>query len=284
MVGTWPNGQEPGQRSARWDRNGKSGAPAPRRRETRNDRSAFLAHAERQEGNDPARGVRPALQDHPLQYPAGRAVQARVSRDEPEPSLAGHPDRDLAGGGDPITTFGPGAIMGYLAGESRALPDAGFGGKYRVTRRVVRQMANRGRSSAKAGISAGSAIAGAARAMPWRGSPMRPTGLYGVPNNRLYRSRCAAGDEHTIADIVNHFRTADSLHVAGPAASPCRTRAAPHGVLELENCPSGSRVRVRSSATIKASLIPAKGQTFGLARKPHCFGRRVSSIFKPKGI
>src|SRR5579859_5821345 len=52
-------------------------------------RPAFLADPERQEGDDPARGIGPQIQSDPVQHRARRLVQIGVSQDQSEPPHAG---------------------------------------------------------------------------------------------------------------------------------------------------------------------------------------------------
>src|ERR1700744_4450778 len=49
-------------------------------KELRHDRLVLLADAERQEGDDPPRGTRPALHGHSVQHWQGRPVHGRFSQ------------------------------------------------------------------------------------------------------------------------------------------------------------------------------------------------------------
>jgi GSH-dependent disulfide-bond oxidoreductase len=111
-------------------------------------------------------------------------------------------DREPKGGGAPISVFESGAIMMYIAEKAGRFWPQDLRGKYAVTEWVLWQMANQGPKLGECGHFR--------RAGPEAGDlgyavdrfTDEANRLYGVLNNRLYKSRYVAGDEYTIADMI----------------------------------------------------------------------------------
>src|SRR5207237_5546540 len=113
-------------------------------------------------------------------------------------------DHDPKGGGAPISVFESGAIMMYIAEKAGKFWPQDLRGKYAVTQWVMWQMANQGPKLGecghfrRAGPEAGDLTYAISRFTD------EANRLYGVLNNRLYRSRYLAGDEYTIADMISY--------------------------------------------------------------------------------
>jgi GSH-dependent disulfide-bond oxidoreductase len=111
-------------------------------------------------------------------------------------------DREPKGGGAPISVFESGAIMMYIAEKAGRFWPQDLRGKYAVTEWVLWQMANQGPKLGecghfrRAGPEAGDLSYAVDRFTD------EANRLYGVLNNRLYKSRYVAGDEYTIADMI----------------------------------------------------------------------------------
>jgi GSH-dependent disulfide-bond oxidoreductase len=113
-------------------------------------------------------------------------------------------DREPKGGGAPISVFESGAIMMYIAEKAGRFWPQDLRGKYAVTEWVLWQMANQGPKLGECGHFR--------RAGPEAGDlgyavdrfTDEANRLYGVLNNRLYKSRYLAGEEYTIADMISY--------------------------------------------------------------------------------
>ena len=106
------------------------------------------------------------------------------------------------GGGEPVGVFESGAIMMYVAEkEGRFFPQDARQ-KYDVIQWVIWQMANQGPKLGECGhFRRAGPEAGDYAVRRFTDEANR---LYGVMNNRLYRSRYLAGDEYTIADMISY--------------------------------------------------------------------------------
>ena len=91
--------------------------------------------------------------------------------------------------------------MMYLAEKAGRFWPQDLRGKYEVTQWVIWQMANQGPKLGECGHFRRLGDSRATRAMPWRFTD-EANRLYGVLNNRLYRSRYVAGDDYRIADMI----------------------------------------------------------------------------------
>ena len=85
----------------------------------------LLADAERQEGHDPARGVRAALPVTPVNIGQGDQFTDGFLAISPNNRMPAMVDHAPADGGEPIALFESGAIMMYLAEKAGPLLPAG---------------------------------------------------------------------------------------------------------------------------------------------------------------
>ena len=105
-------------------------------------------------------------------------------------------DHAPQGGGDPITIFESGAIMLYLAEKvGRFYPQD-------LTEWLIWQMANQGPKLGECGHFRRLGDKQGDQSYAVRRFTDEANRLYGVLNNRLYKSRYVAGDEYTIADMI----------------------------------------------------------------------------------
>jgi GST-like protein len=113
-------------------------------------------------------------------------------------------DHEPKGGGAPISVFESGAIMMYIAEKVGRFWPQDLRGKYAVTEWLIWQMANQGPKLGecghfrRAGPEAGDLTYAINRFTD------EANRLYGVLNNRFYKSRYVAGDEYTIADMISY--------------------------------------------------------------------------------
>jgi GSH-dependent disulfide-bond oxidoreductase len=111
-------------------------------------------------------------------------------------------DHDPIGGGDPISVFESGAIMMYLAEKAGRFWPQDPRRKYDVTQWVVWQMANQGPKMGESGHFRRLGDTKGDQSYAVRRFTDEVNRIYGVLNNQLYRHRCLAGDDYTIADMT----------------------------------------------------------------------------------
>jgi GSH-dependent disulfide-bond oxidoreductase len=113
-------------------------------------------------------------------------------------------DTQPAGGGEPVGVFESGAIMMYVAEKEGRFFPQDTRRKYDVVQWLIWQMANQGPKLGECGHfrRAGPEAGDVAYAV--RRFTDEANRLYGVMNNRLYRSRYLAGDDYTIADMISY--------------------------------------------------------------------------------
>jgi len=113
-------------------------------------------------------------------------------------------DTAPAGGGEPIGVFESGAIMMYIAEKEGRFFPQDTRRRYDVVQWVMWQMANQGPKLGECGHfrRAGPEAGDVSYAV--RRFTDEANRLYGVMNNRLYRSKYLAGDEYTIADMISY--------------------------------------------------------------------------------
>ena len=122
-----------------------------------------------------------------------------ISPNNRMPAMVDHAPK---GGGAAISVFESGAIMMYLAEKEGRFWPQDVRGKYEVAQWVMWQMANQGPKLGecghfrRAGPEAGDLTYAINRFTD------EANRLYGVLNNRLYKSRYVAGDDYTIADMI----------------------------------------------------------------------------------
>jgi len=113
-------------------------------------------------------------------------------------------DKAPAGGGEPIVIFESGAIMMYLAEKVGRFYPQDTRGKYLVTEWLIWQMANQGPKLGECGHFRRLGEKQGDQTYAVRRFTDEANRLYGVLNNRLYKSRYVAGDEYTIADMISY--------------------------------------------------------------------------------
>jgi GST-like protein len=111
-------------------------------------------------------------------------------------------DHAPKGGGEPITVFESGAIMMYLAEKVGRFYPQDLRVKYAVTQWLIWQMANQGPKLGECGHFRRLGDKQGDQSYAVRRFTDEANRLYGVLNNRLYKSRYVAGDEYTIADMI----------------------------------------------------------------------------------
>ena len=115
------------------------------------------------------------------------------------PVMVDHAPKD---GGAPITVFESGAIMMYIAEKVGRFWPQDLRGKYAVTEWLIWQMANQGPKLGECGHFRRAAPEAGDLTYAINRFTDEANRLYGVLNNRLYRSKYVAGDEYTIADMI----------------------------------------------------------------------------------
>jgi GST-like protein len=111
-------------------------------------------------------------------------------------------DHAPKGGGEPVVVFESGAIMLYLAEKVGRFHPQDLRGKYAVTEWLVWQMANQGPKLGECGHFRRLGDRQGDQSYAVRRFTDEANRLYGVLNNRLYRSRYVAGEDYTIADMI----------------------------------------------------------------------------------
>jgi GST-like protein len=113
-------------------------------------------------------------------------------------------DDDPLGGGAPISIFESGAILLYLAEKTGQFWPQEPHLKYQVVQWVIWQMANQGPKTGEYGHfkRLGDRQGDQSYALRRYGDEVNR--IYGVLNNRLYRSRYLAGDNYTVADMASY--------------------------------------------------------------------------------
>jgi GST-like protein len=111
-------------------------------------------------------------------------------------------DHNPADGGEKLAIFESGAIMMYLAEKCGRFYPQDLRGKYAVTEWLIWQMANQGPKSGECGHFRRLGDKQGDQSYAVRRFTDEVNRLYGVLNNRLYRSRYLTGDEYTIADMI----------------------------------------------------------------------------------
>lgn len=113
-------------------------------------------------------------------------------------------DTEPADGGEPITVFESGAIMTYLAEKAGRFLPSDIRGRTAVNQWVNWQMANQGPKLGECGHFLRLEDREGDQTYAVRRFTDEANRLYGVLNNRLYRSKYLAGDEYTIADMISY--------------------------------------------------------------------------------
>jgi GST-like protein len=138
----------------------------------------------------------------PVNIGRGDQFSAEFLRMNPNHRMPVMVDHAPKGGGDPITVFESGAIMMYLAEKVDRFYPQNLRGKYAVTEWLIWQMANQGPKLGECGHFRRLGDKQGDQSYAVRRFTDEANRLYGVLNNRLYKSRYVAGDEYTIADMI----------------------------------------------------------------------------------
>jgi GST-like protein len=116
-------------------------------------------------------------------------------------------DHEPKGGGAPISIFESGAIMMYLAEKEGRFWPQDVRGKYEVAQWLIWQMANQGPKLGECGHFRRAGPEAGDLSYAIRRFTDEANRLYGVMNNRLYDRKYLAGDEYTIADMIESKQT-----------------------------------------------------------------------------
>ncbi len=113
-------------------------------------------------------------------------------------------DREPLGGGEPISIFESGAMMMYIAEKAGQFYPRDLRMRYDVNQWVMWQMANQGPKSGECGHFRRLGDDQGDQTYAVRRFTDEVNRLFGVLNNRLYKSAYLAGDEYTIADMISY--------------------------------------------------------------------------------
>ncbi len=113
-------------------------------------------------------------------------------------------DRNPKDGGTPFPIFESGAIMMYVAEKEGRFFPQDVRGRYVVTEWLIWQMANQGPKSGECGHFRRLGDKQGDQSYAVRRFTDEVNRLYGVLNNRLYKTRYLAGDQYSIADMISY--------------------------------------------------------------------------------
>ena len=113
-------------------------------------------------------------------------------------------DHEPLGGGEPISIFESGAMMMYIAEKAGQFYPQDVRVRYDVNQWVMWQMANQGPKSGECGHFRRLGDDQGDQTYAVRRFTDEVNRLFGVLNNRLYKSAYLAGDEYTIADMISY--------------------------------------------------------------------------------
>ena len=138
----------------------------------------------------------------PLQIGRGDQFAPEFLAINPNHRMPAMVDTEPEDGGEPLSLFESGAIMFYLAEKAGRFLPADTRGRHSVNQWVNWQMANQGPKLGECGHFLRLGEDAGDQSYAIRRFTDEANRLYGVLNNRLYRSRYVAGDEYTIADMI----------------------------------------------------------------------------------
>jgi GST-like protein len=115
------------------------------------------------------------------------------------PAMVDHAPAD---GGAPLSLFESGAIMFYLAEKHGRFLPSDTRGRHTVNQWVTWQMANQGPKTGECGHFRRLGDGQGDQSYAVRRFTDEVNRMYGVLNNRLYRSPYIGGDDYTIADMI----------------------------------------------------------------------------------
>ena len=113
-------------------------------------------------------------------------------------------DHEPLGGGEPISIFESGAMMMYIAEKAGQFYPQDVRMRYDVNQWIMWQMANQGPKSGECGHFRRLGDDQGDQTYAVRRFTDEVNRLFGVLNNRLYKSAYLAGDEYTIADMISY--------------------------------------------------------------------------------
>jgi GSH-dependent disulfide-bond oxidoreductase len=113
-------------------------------------------------------------------------------------------DRNPKDGDAPFPIFESGAIMMYVAEKEGRFFPQDMRGKYVVTEWLIWQMANQGPKSGECGHFRRLGDKQGDQSYAVRRFTDEVNRLYGVLNNRLYKTRYLVGDQYSIADMISY--------------------------------------------------------------------------------
>ncbi len=113
-------------------------------------------------------------------------------------------DHEPLGGGEPISIFESGAMMMYIAEKAGQFYPQDVRVRYDVNQWIMWQMANQGPKSGECGHFRRLGDDQGDQSYAVRRFTDEVNRLFGVLNNRLYKSAYLAGDEYTIADMISY--------------------------------------------------------------------------------
>ncbi len=113
-------------------------------------------------------------------------------------------DHEPLGGGEPISIFESGAMMMYIAEKAGQFYPQDVRMRYDVNQWVMWQMVNQGPKSGECGHFRRLGDDQGDQSYAVRRFTDEVNRLFGVLNNRLYKSAYLAGDEYTIADMISY--------------------------------------------------------------------------------
>lgn len=113
-------------------------------------------------------------------------------------------DHEPLDGGKPISVFESGAMMMYIAEKTGMFWPQELRPRYDVTQWIMWQMANQGPKTGECGHFRRLEDREGDQGYAVTRFTDEVNRLYGVINNRLYESAYLAGDEYTIADMINY--------------------------------------------------------------------------------
>lgn len=138
----------------------------------------------------------------PLQIGRGDQFAPEFLAINPNHRMPAMVDTEPEDGGEPLSLFESGAIMFYLAEKAGRFLPSDTRGRHSVNQWVNWQMANQGPKLGECGHFLRLGEDAGDQSYAIRRFTDEANRLYGVLNNRLYRSRYVAGDEYTIADMI----------------------------------------------------------------------------------
>ncbi len=113
-------------------------------------------------------------------------------------------DHEPLGGGEPISIFESGAMMMYIAEKAGQFYPQDVRVRYDVNQWIMWQMANQGPKSGECGHFRRLGDDQGDQSYAVRRFTDEVNRLFGVLNNRLYKSAYLAGNEYTIADMISY--------------------------------------------------------------------------------